>query len=211
MTSPQKPFYMVIAGNIGVGKTTMTKVICDHFEWYEFYENFGDNPYLEDFYANMSKWAFQSQIFFLKERIKEHNSITKIKRPCVQDRSIYEDAEIFARNLYERGIMAERDFDVYSDLYAGVSNFLRKPDLFVYLRASAWTLLSRIRKRGREFEQSIDKEYLMQLNTLYEAWIDRMAQAHNVLMVDTDNFNIDTDDEYLGSILQEIERVARDR
>lgn len=208
MQIKKKHAYIAIAGNIGVGKTTLTKVLCDHFGWLGFFEKVVENPYLEDFYMNMPAWAFQSQVFFLKERLKDHQRIHSAQQTCVQDRTIFEDAEIFARNLYERNIMPARDYAVYQDLYAAVRGFLRKPDLIVYLRASAWTLISRIRKRGRSYEQNIDKEYLLQLNTLYNSWAVEQAQHRKVLIVDTDNYDMEKDEAWLEGIIQEIGKLA---
>lgn len=204
MSHKKKPLYIAIAGNIGVGKTTLTKVLCKRYKWQAFLEKVVENPYLEDFYRNMQAWAFQSQVFFLKERLKDHHQIHTIQRTCIQDRTIFEDAEIFARNLFERKIMTARDYTVYQELYNAVKGFLRYPDLIVYLRASAWTLISRIRKRGREYEQNIDKEYLLQLNKLYNAWVLEQAQKNNVMIVDTDNYDIDQDEDWLNSIVAEV-------
>lgn len=208
--STKKPFYLAIAGNIGVGKTTLTKLVCERFGWQGFLEKVVENPYLEDFYADMPAWAFQSQIFFLKERLKDHQRIHRIKQPCVQDRTIYEDAEIFARNLHERRIMAPRDYAVYQDLYTAIRGLLRPPDLIVYLRASIWTLISRIRKRGRHFEQTIDKEYLMQLNTLYNNWALANRSRYRIMIVDTNEFDVVRDHAWLEGILDEIERIANE-
>ncbi|MCA9740563.1 MAG: deoxynucleoside kinase [Deferribacteres bacterium] len=196
--------YIAIAGNIGVGKTTMTKLLCERFAWYGFLEKVVENPYLEDFYHNMPAWAFQSQIFFLKERLKDHHQIHHIQQTCVQDRTIFEDAEIFARNLFERKIMTPRDYAVYRELYEAVKGFLRTPDLFIYLRASAWTLVSRIRKRGREYEQHIDKEYLLQLNKLYNEWAVEQAKTQRVLIIDTDHYDVDRDPDWREGIIAEI-------
>ncbi|KAA3619665.1 MAG: deoxynucleoside kinase [Calditrichaeota bacterium] len=201
--SPRK-FFSVIAGNIGVGKTTFTRYLCSQLHWHAFYENFADNPYLKSFYNDMQRWAFQSQVFFLKERLKDLEQINHIKIPCVQDRSIFEDAEIFARNLYERQMMSETDYRVYHDLYKRISAFLPKPDLLIYLRASTWTLISRIRKRGREFEQDIDAEYLMQLNTLYEKWVRSFSQNCETLIIDTDDFHMYENKQWLDGLVKEI-------
>ena len=205
-----KPLYIAIAGNIGVGKTTLTEMLCDRFDWQPFYEKVVENPYLADFYLDMRQWAFQSQIFFLKERLKDHLYIQHLEKTCIQDRTIFEDAEIFARNLYERGVMAERDFSVYWDFYETIQQFLRAPDLIIYLRASIWTLISRIRKRGRDYEQIIDKEYLMQLNTLYEKWAERMAGRHSVLVIDTDHRDVYRDSDWLEEMIRTIDDKVRE-
>ena len=201
-------FFTVIAGNIGVGKTTFTRYLCSELEWHPFYENFAENPYLKDFYNDMQRWAFQSQVFFLKERLKDLEKISRIKTPCVQDRSIFEDAEIFARNLFERQMMSATDHLVYHDLYQRISAFLPKPDLLIYLRASTWTLISRIRKRGREFEQDIDREYLMQLNSLYDKWVREFSQQCETLIIDTDAVKMYENKPWLEGIIGEIKKRA---
>jgi deoxyadenosine/deoxycytidine kinase len=201
-------FFVAVAGNIGVGKTTLTNLLVERFGWTGFLEKEVDNPYLADFYKDMPAWAFQSQIFFLKERLKDHLQIQATNGPCVQDRTIYEDAEIFAYNLFERGLMHPRDYTCYADLYAAISSSLQPPDLFVYLRASTWTLISRIRKRGRDYEQNIDKEYLAQLNLNYERWAKRIAEKYSLLVVDTDAYDMHRDRGWLESIVAEIKRHA---
>jgi deoxyadenosine/deoxycytidine kinase len=201
-------FFVAIAGNIGVGKTTLTNLLVERLGWTGFLEKEIANPYLADFYADMPTWAFQSQIFFLKERLKDHLLIQATNGPCVQDRTIYEDAEIFAYNLFERGLMHRRDYACYADLYAAISSSLRPPDLFVYLRASTWTLISRIRKRGRDYEQNIDKEYLAQLNLNYERWAKRVAEKYSLMVIDTDELDIYRDRGRLESIVEEIKRQA---
>lgn len=198
--------FIAIAGNIGVGKTTLTNLLVERFGWIGFFEKEVANPYLADFYQDMPAWAFQSQIFFLKERLKDHLQIQATAGPCVQDRTIYEDAEIFAYNLFERGQMHARDYACYADLYAAISSSLRPPDLFVYLRASTWTLISRIRKRGRNYEQNIDKEYLAQLNLNYERWAKRVAAKHSLLVIDTDEHDVYRERDWLEDIIEEIKR-----
>ncbi|KAA3660497.1 MAG: deoxynucleoside kinase [Calditrichaeota bacterium] len=207
----EKKFFTVIAGNIGVGKTTFTRYLCSRLQWHPFYENFQENPYLKNFYHDMQRWAFQSQVFFLKERLKNLEQISRLVIPCVQDRSIQEDAEIFARNLYERQKMSETDYNVYHDLYKRISAFLPKPDLLIYLRASTWTLISRIRKRGREFEQDIDVEYLMQLNTLYEKWVKNFSQNCETLIIDTDSVNMYENQPWLDGIVAEIAQRVKNK
>ncbi|MCG3119569.1 MAG: Deoxyadenosine/deoxycytidine kinase [bacterium] len=207
---PQNPNghspFVAIAGNIGVGKTTLTKMLVERFGWTAFFEKEVANPYLADFYQDMPAWAFQSQIFFLKERLKDHLQIQAAPAPSVQDRTIYEDAEIFAHNLFERGLMHARDYACYADLYAAISSSLRPPDLFVYLRASTWTLISRIRKRGRDYEQNIDKEYLAQLNLNYERWAKRILDKYQVMIVDTDAYDVHRDKDWLENMIEEIQR-----
>lgn len=199
-----KSNFIAIAGNIGVGKTSLTNLISKRFGWTVFYEPEVKNPYLEDFYKDMQRWAYHSQIFFLTQRFKDHLKIQKSQAPCVQDRTIYEDAEIFAANLYQRELMPSRDYQAYQDLYAAMVQSLKRPGLVVYLRASTWTLLSRIRKRGRSYERDIDKEYLAQLNIGYENWVKKISNSWNVLIVDTDNYDMSKDLDWLEGILEDI-------
>jgi len=199
-----KSNYIAIAGNIGVGKTSLTKLIGERFGWKAFYEPEVKNPYLVDFYRDMQRWAYHSQIFFLTQRFKDHLKIQKCQAPCVQDRTIYEDAEVFASNLYRRELMPFRDYQSYLDLYEAMLQSLKRPGIVVYLRASTWTLLSRIRKRGRSYERDIDKEYLAQLNIGYDTWIRKLSKSWNVLIVDTDNYDMNRDLNWLEGILEEI-------
>ncbi len=168
--SSQKQF-IAIAGNIGVGKSSLTHLLSDAFGWEPFYEAAAENPYLADFYADMKHWSFHSQVFYLGKRLEHHRQLIDFPGSVVQDRTVYEDAEIFARNLYVQGQMSERDYDAYRRLYRAVSSFLPPPDLIVYLRANVNTLLEHIKRRGNDYERSIAPTYLEQLNTLYEAWI----------------------------------------
>ena len=197
-------YFFALAGNIGVGKTTWTKLLSEKFNWRPFYEKVIENPYLKKFYSDMERWSFHSQIFFLTHRYKSHLEIQKSSLTCIQDRTIFEDGEIFAYNLHLQNYMSSLDYQSYRELYQAMLDSLRFPDLIIYLRASTWTLISRIRKRGRDFEKDIDKEYLAQLNLLYDKWIEQYSKNHRVLVVDTDNFDIDQDKERLDKILQEI-------
>ena len=168
--SSQKQF-IAVAGNIGVGKSSLTHLLSGSFGWEPFYEAAAENPYLADFYADMKHWSFHSQVFYLGKRLEHHRQLIDYPGSVVQDRTVYEDAEIFARNLYVQEQMSERDYDAYRRLYRAVSSFLPPPDLIVYLRASVPTLIEHIRRRGNDYERSIAPAYLEQLNTLYEAWI----------------------------------------
>ncbi len=163
--------FVAVAGNIGVGKSTLVTLLCERMGWQPFYEPVTENPYLADFYRDMRAWSFQSQIFFLTKRLRSHRQLVDHPTSVIQDRSVYEDAQIFARNLYLRGLMDERDYLTYCELYTVLTEFLPPPDLVVYLRASVPTLLNRITHRGRDYERKIAPEYLSQLNELYEAWI----------------------------------------
>jgi len=163
--------FIAVAGNIGVGKSTLVNLLCQYLDWQPFFEPVTENPYLADFYQNMSAWSFQSQIFFLTHRLRMHQELLHITGSVIQDRSIYEDAEIFAHNLYLQGYFNPRDYDTYRTLYQTLSEFLPPPDLVIYLRASVPTLLHRITSRARDYERSMNPAYLDQLNGLYESWI----------------------------------------
>jgi len=180
--------FIAVAGNIGVGKSTLTALLSERLGWEAFYEAVDDNPYLADFYRDMRQWSFHSQIFFLSRRLRHHRQILDRPGTVVQDRSVYEDAEIFAENLYRQGHMTERDYRTYRGLYEAMALFLPPPDLIVYLRASVPTLQQRIRMRGRDFEQEVSAEYLEQLNQLYEEWIERFSLGP-VLTVPSDNLD----------------------
>jgi len=180
--------FIAVAGNIGVGKSTLTTMLSERLGWEPFFEAVDDNPYLADFYQDMRQWSFHSQVFFLSRRLRHHRQILDRPGTVVQDRSVYEDAEIFAENLYRQGQMTERDYHTYRELYEAMGLFLPPPDLVVYLRASVPTLLKRIRKRGRDFERHVSAEYLELLNKLYEEWTERFSLCP-VLTVPSDNLD----------------------
>lgn len=163
--------FIAVAGNIGVGKSTLVRLLSQRLEWEPFYEAVGENPYLADFYQDMRAWSFHSQIYFLSRRLRHHRALLDHPGSVVQDRSVYEDAEVFAQNLYQQGHIAERDYRTYRELYEVLTDFLPPPDLVIYLRASERTLLRRIAQRGRDYERQIGEDYLAGLNALYEAWI----------------------------------------
>jgi len=169
-TSPIKK-YVAVAGNIGVGKSTLVRLLCNRLSWQPFYEPETENPYLADFYRDMRTWAFQSQVFFLTRRLRAHRQLLDHPTSVIQDRTLYEDAEIFAENLYRQGLMDQRDYRSYNELYQVLMEFLPPPDLVVYLRANVDTLVDRIAHRGRGYEREISREYLQQLNELYEEWL----------------------------------------
>ena len=181
--------FIGLAGNIGVGKTTFTTRLAENQGWKPYYESVSDNPYLSDFYGDMKRWSFNLQIYFLHKRFESHLQMTQSNSGVIQDRTIYEDVEIFAQNLHEMGNLSDRDWDNYLGLFVSMSSFLKKPDLVVYLRASTDTLLNRIKSRGRDYEQSIDPEYLHSLNIAYDKWINTVT-TYPVLTIETDGFNI---------------------
>ncbi len=196
--------FIAIAGNIGAGKSTLTGMLAQAFGWEPFYEANAENPYLADFYADMRRWSFHSQVFFLGKRLEHHRQLLQRAGSVVQDRTVYEDAEIFARNLYDQGHMSDRDYDAYRRLYEAISAFLPPPHLIIYLKASVDTLLARIARRGREFEREIAPEYLERLNCLYDSWIGRWS-ACPVLTIVTDDLDFEHNGQDLSRIVREVE------
>ena len=192
-----------MAGNIGVGKSTLVSKLCASLGWEPFYEPVTENPYLADFYQEMKRWAFHSQVFFLTHRLRIHQQIIEYTNSVIQDRSVYEDAEIFAQNLYNQGHISDRDFETYWDLYQVLSKFLPPPDLVVYLRASVPNLKKRIETRGRVYERTIQEEYLAKLNDLYELWVENFNLCP-VLTVPTDDLNYVKHRGHLDLVAQKI-------
>ena len=198
--------FIAIAGNVGVGKSTLTRMLAARLGWEPFFEAVDDNPYLADFYQDMPRWAFHSQIFFLSRRLRHHHELLQREGSVIQDRSVYEDAEVFARNLYEQGAMGERDYRSYRELYEVLCAFLPPPDLVIYLRADVDTLLARIRMRGRAYEQDIDPAYLDRLNRLYDAWIEGFTLSP-VLTIEAASMDFVAHKDHLDRI----EAAVRDR
>jgi len=194
-----------IAGNIGAGKTTLTEKLTNKFNWKPVYESVVDNPYLKDFYNDMSKWSFNLQIYFLNNRFQNQIKLSKINEGFVQDRTIYEDKEIFAKNLRDLRLMSERDWKTYINLFDNMVQFIRKPDLIIYLKATTDTLLSRIQNRDRNFEKNMDPEYIHSLNIYYDKWIASLNND-STLIIKTDNFNIFKDSDRLNDIFKTIEK-----
>jgi deoxyadenosine/deoxycytidine kinase len=178
-------YFIAIAGNIGVGKSTLTRMLSKSLRWEPFYEADVENPYLADFYGDMRQWSFHSQVFYLGKRLEHHRLLVDHPGSVVQDRTVYEDAEIFACNLFQQGLMSERDYDAYRRLYHAVANFLPPPNLIIYLRSSVAKLLEHIEHRGRDYERNMAPSYLEQLNRLYESWIAEWTLSP-VLCVDID-------------------------
>lgn len=185
--------HIAIAGNIGSGKTTLTKLLAKHFGWEPHFEEVDNNPYLESFYENMERWSFNLQVYFLNSRFRQVIDIRNSKNTIVQDRTIYEDANIFAPNLYSMGLMESRDYENYRSLFDLMTQFLKAPDLLIYLRASVPTLVNHIAKRNRDYEQTISLDYLYSLNQRYEDWIKNYTEG-KLLIIETDNIDIDTAD-----------------
>ena len=192
-----------IAGNIGSGKTTLTSLLAKHYKWEPHYEDVDDNPYLNDFYQDMQRWSFNLQIYFLNSRFNQIIEIRKSGKEVIQDRTIYEDAYIFAPNLHSIGLMSTRDFENYFTLFNMISSLLEPPDLLIYLRASIPTLVNQIQKRGRKYENSIRLDYLKRLNERYEAWVESYNLG-KILIVDADNHNFPESTEDLSNVIDKI-------
>ncbi|MFN2160289.1 MAG: deoxynucleoside kinase [Anaerolineales bacterium] len=195
--------FIAVAGNIGVGKSSLVNLLSDRLVWQPFYEPVSENPYLQDFYKDMRTWAFHSQIYFLTKRLRTHRKLIDYPGPAIQDRTVYEDAEIFARNLFRNGHINKRDYNAYCELYQVLTEFLPPPDLVIYLRATVSTLMERIRRRGRDYEQKIDPEYLEQLNKLYEEWIAGFNLCP-VLTVPVDQLNYVSNPRHLDLIERKV-------
>lgn len=195
--------FVAIAGNVGVGKSTLTGLLSQRLGWAPFPEAVDDNPYLADFYLDMRRWSFHSQIFFLSRRLRHHRLLLDHPTSVVQDRSVYEDAEIFARNLHDQGDIDDRDYRSYRELYEVLTLFLPPPDLVVYLQASVDTLLCRIKRRGRDYERDISPGYLEQLNTLYDGWIERFDLCP-VMTIPADRLNFVDEPQHLDLIIDRI-------
>ncbi len=183
-----RPLFITVAGNIGAGKSSLARLLGERFSWKPYFESVEDNPYLSDFYADMTRWSFHLQIYFLANRFKCHKEIVESSESVIQDRSIYEDAEIFARNLHDIGKMTDRDYTNYVSLFHVMMEYLKPPDLMVYLRANVDTLAKQISRRGRDYEQGIPRSYLEQLNALYEDWIFRYKLGP-LLIIESDNLD----------------------
>ncbi|MDC7232481.1 MAG: deoxynucleoside kinase [Spirochaetales bacterium] len=200
--------YIIIAGNIGAGKSTLVKHLCEALGWTPYYEPVTENPYLEDFYGDMKQWAYHSQLFFLSDRMAMHKELQEHGGSVVQDRSIYEDAQIFAMNLYRKGFICERDFRTYWKMYKVAVSLLQPPDLLVYLKASVPSLEKRIARRNRDFEASIPRDYLEQLNQLYEEWTAGYKDSAK-LVLDIDNYDILNRKDDLDQIIYQVKDLLR--
>lgn len=196
--------HVAIAGNIGAGKTTLTKLLAKHFQWEPQFEDVLENPYLEDFYHTMERWSFNLQIYFLNSRFRQILELRQSGKAIIQDRTIYEDAHIFAPNLHAMGLMTNRDYENYRSLFDLMESVVKGPDLLIYLRSSIPNLVAQIHKRGREYENSISIDYLSRLNERYEAWIHNYNKGP-LLIIDVDNINFVDNPEDLGNIITRVD------
>ena len=200
--------HIAVSGNIGSGKTTLATLLAKHYKWIAQYEDADNNPYLNDFYEDMQRWSFNLQVFFLNSRFQQVIDIRKNKKTIIQDRTIYEDANIFAPNLHSMGLMTTRDFENYIGLFTLMQSLVQPPDLLIYLRASIPTLVEQIQKRGREYEKAIRLDYLQRLNERYEAWITKYEEMHKnsrLLIIDIDDNKFSEKKDDLGKIVRKID------
>jgi len=203
MSEKQNIKHIAIAGNIGAGKTTLATSLAKHFGWGVHYENVDQNPYLEDFYKDMKRWSFNLQIFFLNSRFRQTQEILKGEQTIIQDRTMYEDAKIFALNLHDMGLMTERDFNNYQSMFETLSKQIAPPGLLIYLRASIPTLVNQIQKRGREYEENLRLDYLKRLNNYYESWIASYDKGP-LLIINVDEVDFADNPEDLGSVISRV-------
>lgn len=204
MAKTKKPKHIAVAGNIGAGKTTLTELLSKHYKWIPQFEDIDHNPYLNDFYDDMPRWSFNLQIFFLNGRLNQLLEIYSGTETVIQDRTIYEDAHIFAPNLHDMGLMSKRDYNNYFQFFQTLKRMVQPPDLLIYLQASVPTLVGQIQKRGREYEENIRLDYLKRLNELYNKWIDGYKEG-NLLVVDVDKNKFPENEEHLGEIITRID------
>ena len=206
----KRKLFVAIAGNIGVGKTTLTRLLSQKLRWRAYYERVIDNPYLAPFYDDMERWSFHLQIFFLSHRFKSQKEISEWPDSCIQDRSIYEEVEIFARTLNEQGFMTDVDYHNYRMLFSTMVEYLRKPDIIIYLRASVDRLIDRILNRGRDYEQTIDRGYLERLGHAYERWIDEAEkEGFKILRIDTESKNFEEKESDLDLIVEYVREMEK--
>ncbi len=196
--------HIAIAGNIGSGKTTLAGMLAKHYKWEPHFEDIEHNPYLVDFYEDMPRWAFNLQIYFLNHRLKNLLDIRNGKDTVIQDRTIFEDAYIFAPNLFDMGLMTKRDFENYSSFFESLKELIKPPDLLIYLKASVPTLVDQIQKRGRDYEENIRLDYLKRLNGFYNKWIEKYDDGP-LLVIDVDNCNFADKEEDLADVVRKID------
>ena len=204
MAKAKKPKHIAVAGNIGAGKTTLTELLSKHYKWIPHFEDVDHNPYLMDFYEDMPRWSFNLQIYFLNSRLRQLTEIQRGTETVIQDRTIYEDANIFAPNLQEMGLMSKRDFDNYYLFFQTLKLMVQPPDLLIYLKASVPTLVGQIQKRGREYEENIRLDYLKRLNEYYNKWIDNYKEGP-LLVIDIDKNKFPENEEHLGEIIRRVD------
>jgi deoxyadenosine/deoxycytidine kinase len=204
MAKSKKPKHIAVAGNIGAGKTTLTELLAKHYKWIPHFEDVEHNPYLNDFYDDMPRWSFQLQIYFLNSRLNQLVEIRNGSETIIQDRTIYEDAYIFAPNLHEMGLMSKRDFDNYAKFFQTLKTMVQPPDLLIYLQASVPTLVGQIQNRGREYEENIRLDYLKRLNEYYNRWIESYKEGP-LLVINVDNNRFNQNEEDLGNIIGKID------
>ena len=204
MAKAKKPKHVAIAGNIGAGKTTLTEMLSKHYRWIPQFEDVDHNPYLTDFYDDMPRWSFNLQIYFLHGRLNQILDIQRGTETIIQDRTIYEDANIFAPNLHEMGLMSKRDFDNYYGFFSTIKTMVQPPDLLIYLKASVPTLVSQIQKRGREYEENIRLDYLKKLNEYYNKWAEGYKEGP-LLIIDCDKNKFGENEEDLGEIISKVD------
>ena len=205
MAKLKKPKHIAVAGNIGAGKTTLTEMLSKHYKWIPNFEDVDHNPYLMDFYEDMPRWSFNLQVFFLNSRLRQLVEIQKGTETVIQDRTIYEDANIFAPNLHEMGLMSKRDFDNYFHFFQTLKTLVQPPDLLIYLNASVPTLVGNIQKRGREYEENIRLDYLKKLNEYYNKWISSYNEGP-LLIIDADKNRFPENTEHFGDIIHKVDR-----
>ncbi len=204
MAKNKKPKHVAIAGNIGAGKTTLTELLSKHYKWIPHFEDVDHNPYLNDFYEDMPRWSFNLQVYFLNRRLTRLLEIERGTATVIQDRTIYEDANIFAPNLHDMGLMSKRDYDNYYSFFETLKSMIKPPDLLIYLRASVPTLVAQIQKRGREYEENIRLDYLKKLNEFYNKWISTYKEGP-LLIIDADKNKFSESEENLGQIISRID------
>jgi len=204
MAKTKKPKHIAVAGNIGAGKTTLTELLSKHYKWIPQFEDVDHNPYLNDFYEDMPRWSFNLQVFFLNGRLNQLLEIYSGTETVIQDRTIYEDAHIFAPNLHDMGLMSKRDYNNYFQFFQTLKRMVQPPDLLIYLQASVPTLVGQIQKRGREYEENIRLDYLKRLNDLYNKWIDGYKEG-SLLVIDVDKNKFPENEEHLGEIITRID------
>jgi deoxyadenosine/deoxycytidine kinase len=204
MAKTKKPKHIAVAGNIGAGKTTLTELLSKHYKWIPQFEDVDHNPYLMDFYDDMPRWSFNLQVYFLNTRLNHLLEIQRGTETVIQDRTIYEDAHIFAPNLHEMGLMSKRDYDNYYYFFQTLKSMVQPPDLLIYLKASVPALVGQIQKRGREYEENIRLDYLKKLNELYNKWIANYKEGP-LLVIDIDKNNFDEKEEDLGEVINKVD------